>query len=39
MCVEKWYPVLCRVRDNRVLAEWVIDCRQDYGWLITDSGE
>lgn len=32
--VEKWYLVLYQIRDDVVYVDWIVDCRQDYGWLI-----
>lgn len=34
MFVEKWYLVLYQIRDNNVYVDWVVDCRQDYQWLL-----
>jgi plasmid stabilization system protein ParE len=34
MFVENWYLVLYQIRDTTVYVEYVIDCRQDYMWLI-----
>lgn len=34
MFVEKWYLILYQIRDQTVYIDYVIDCRQDYGWLI-----
>lgn len=33
MYVERWYLVLYQVRDSTVYVDYVLDCRQDYGWL------
>ncbi len=33
MFVEKWYLVLYQIKDQTVFVDYVIDCRQDYGWL------
>ncbi len=33
MFIEKWYFVLCRIRDDTVYVEYILDCRRDYGWL------
>ena len=30
----KRYMLIFQVRDGRVFIDYVIDCRQDYGWLI-----
>jgi plasmid stabilization system protein ParE len=32
--VENWYLVLYQVKDNTVYVDYIVDCRQDYGWLI-----
>lgn len=32
--VENWYLVLYQIRDNVVYVDWIVDCRQDYRWLI-----
>lgn len=34
MFVENWYLILYQIRDQRVYVDVVIDCRQDYRWLI-----
>lgn len=34
MYVTKHYLVLYQIRDATVYVEWVIDCRQDYKWLL-----
>jgi plasmid stabilization system protein ParE len=34
MYVENWYLVLYQIRDGTVYAEYILDCRQDYEWLI-----
>lgn len=34
MYVEKWYLVLYQVKDDTVYIDYVLDCRQDYSWLI-----
>ena len=31
---EKRYMLIFQIVDNTVYADYVIDCRQDYGWLI-----
>lgn len=31
---EKRYLLIFQVKDGTVYIEYVIDCRQDYGWLI-----
>lgn len=32
--VENWYLVLYQIRDNTVYIDWILDCRQDYQWLL-----
>lgn len=32
--VEKWYLILYQVKDQTVYVDYIVDCRQDYGWLI-----
>ena len=32
--VEKWYLVLYQIKDEYVYVDWIVDCRQDYQWLI-----
>lgn len=34
MFVEKWYLVLYQIKDNTVYVDYIVDCRQDYGWLL-----
>lgn len=34
MYVEKWYLVLFQIRDNTVYVDYLLDCRQDYQWLV-----
>ncbi len=34
MYVEKWYLVLYQIKDDSVFVEYIVDCRQDYGWLV-----
>ena len=31
---EKRYVIIFQIVDNTVYADYVVDCRQDYGWLI-----
>ena len=31
---EKCYLMLYQVRENTVYVEYVLDCRQDYRWLL-----
>ena len=32
--VENWYLVLYQIRDDTVYVDWILDCRQDYQWLL-----
>lgn len=32
--VEHWYLVLYQIKDNTVYVDWIVDCRQDYQWLL-----
>lgn len=32
--IENWYLVLYQIRDNTVYVDWIVDCRQDYQWLL-----
>lgn len=32
--VENWYLVLYQIRDDTVYVDWILDCRQDYRWLL-----
>ena len=32
--IEKRYMLIFQIVDNTVYADYVVDCRQDYGWLI-----
>ncbi len=34
MFVQNWYLVLYQIRDERVYVDYILDCRQDYTWLI-----
>jgi plasmid stabilization system protein ParE len=33
MYIGKWYLILYQIKDQTVYVDYVIDCRQDYGWL------
>ncbi|HZK23786.1 MAG TPA: type II toxin-antitoxin system RelE/ParE family toxin [Oscillospiraceae bacterium] len=35
MFVEKWYLILYQIKDQTVYVDYIVDCRQDYGWLIS----
>ena len=32
--MENWYLVLYQIKDNTVYVDWIMDCRQDYQWLL-----
>lgn len=32
--VENWYLVLYQIKDDVVYVDWIVDCRQDYQWLL-----
>lgn len=32
--VENWFLVIYQIRDNIVYVDWIVDCRQDYQWLL-----
>ncbi len=34
MIVEKWYLILYQVKDQAVYVDYIVDCRQDYRWLL-----
>jgi len=34
MFVEKWYLILYQIKDQAVYVDFIVDCRQDYGWLV-----
>ena len=34
MFVEKWYLILYQIKDRTVYVDYIVDCRQDYGWLV-----
>ncbi|MDD4334924.1 MAG: type II toxin-antitoxin system RelE/ParE family toxin [Desulfotomaculaceae bacterium] len=34
MYVEKWYLILYQIKDQTVYVDYIVDCRQDYGWLV-----
>ncbi len=34
MFVEKYYLVLYQIKDQTVYVDYIVDCRQDYRWLI-----
>lgn len=34
MFVAKWYLILYQIQDDTVYIDYILDCRQDYSWLI-----
>lgn len=34
MFEEKWYLILYQIKDQMVYVDYIVDCRQDYGWLL-----
>lgn len=32
--VENWYLILYQIKDDTVYVDWIVDCRQDYQWLL-----
>lgn len=34
MFVEKWYLILYQIKDQTVYVDYIVDCSQDYGWLV-----
>ncbi len=34
MYIKNWYLVLYQIRDDTVYVDAILDCRQDYQWLI-----
>jgi len=34
MLIEKQYILIYQIKDDTVYIDYVVDCRQDYGWLI-----
>lgn len=32
--VENWYLVLYQIKDDAVYVDWIVDCRQEYQWLL-----
>ena len=37
MFVESRYLVLYQIKDDTVYVDYILDCRQDYSWLINSS--
>ncbi len=34
MFIENRYLVIYQIKDSTVFVDYILDCRQDYGWLI-----
>lgn len=34
MFVEKWYLVIFQIKNQVVYIDYIVDCRQDYSWLV-----
>jgi len=34
MFVEKYYLILYQIKDKTVFVDYIVDCRQDYEWLV-----
>lgn len=32
--MENWFLVLYQIKDDTVYVDWIVDCRQDYQWLL-----
>ena len=32
--VENWFLVLYQIKVDTVYVDWIVDCRQDYQWLL-----
>ena len=32
--VKNWFLVLYQIKDKTVYIDWIVDCRQDYQWLL-----
>ena len=32
--VKEYYLVLYQIKDSTVYVDWIVDCRQDYQWLL-----
>ncbi|MHB1255730.1 MAG: type II toxin-antitoxin system RelE/ParE family toxin [Dethiobacteraceae bacterium] len=35
MFVDKWYLIMYQIKDQTVYVDYIVDCRQDYGWLVS----
>ncbi|HHY05586.1 MAG TPA: type II toxin-antitoxin system RelE/ParE family toxin [Clostridia bacterium] len=34
MFVAKWYLILYQIKEQTVYVDYIVDCRQDYRWLV-----
>ena len=34
MFIKNWYLVLYQIQDDTVYVDYILDCRQDYSWLV-----
>lgn len=34
MYVPNWYLILYQIRDDKVYVDYILDCREDYSWLV-----
>ena len=34
LLIENCYLVLYQIKDDTVYVDWIVDCRQDYQWLL-----
>ncbi len=34
MFIQKWYIVLCQIKDDTVYVDYIIDCHKNYTWLM-----
>lgn len=34
MFVNDWYLILYQIKDDEVFVDYILDCRQDYNWLM-----
>lgn len=34
MFIDNWYLVLYQIKDDAVYVDYILDCRQEYSWLI-----
>jgi len=34
MFVEKWYLILYQIKEQTVYVDYIVDCRQNYSWLV-----